>query len=350
MPGVSLAVAALVCLAYSTQLLFQRDLYDTWSIGEIAAEWARQLGNLLIIAATILGVLACVGRLRARRAWPKVLLFVTGIFLGSLLGESIVVWLAAGAAYATDYGVVMPRGLRWVPLAMTCGAAFLLYRRSTDMASRLHDVTVARIEAERQAIESQLALLQSQIEPHFLFNTLATIRRLHQTDFARGRATLAGFIHYLRSSLPAMRERETELWREVDLIAAYLDVLGARMGSRLRTSIEIPDEARDCLLPPLSLATLVENAIKHGLNPLPEGGTLSIEAQMTGGQLAVSVTDTGAGLRAAGGSGSGLANLRARLDALYGGAASVTLAANHPRGLAATLRVPAAHPDPRRDR
>ena len=130
------------------------------------------------------------------------------------------------------------------------------------------------------------------------------------------------------------------LGREVDLIAAYLDVLRVRMGNRLEFEIDVCPSLRDHPIPPLSLATLVENSIKHGLRALPEGGRISVHAWVDGDALLVRVTDTGVGIRAAGGTGTGLANLRVRLRGLYGNSGKLALAPNDPRGLAATLSIP----------
>jgi LytS/YehU family sensor histidine kinase len=137
-----------------------------------------------------------------------------------------------------------------------------------------------------------------------------------------------------------MRHDETTLRHEVDLARAYLDVLQVRMGERLKVRYDIPEDLAGLPFPPLALATLTENAIKHGLNPLPEGGTIEIDARVQSGRLMVSVADTGAGLRASGGTGAGVANLRARLAALYGDAANLEFAANAPRGIRATVAVP----------
>jgi LytS/YehU family sensor histidine kinase len=143
-----------------------------------------------------------------------------------------------------------------------------------------------------------------------------------------------------------MRASETTLGREVDLIAAYLDVLRVRMGSRLEFAIDVAPGLRDHRIPPLSIATLVENAVKHGLGSLPEGGRLAIGASLESGSLVLRVADTGTGLTASQGTGMGLTNLRVRLRSLYGEAGTLVLSSNEPRGLAATLRIPARPANP----
>jgi LytS/YehU family sensor histidine kinase len=162
----------------------------------------------------------------------------------------------------------------------------------------------------------------------------------------RGRETLADFVHYLRCALPEMRANETTLGREVDLITAYLDVLRVRMGSRLDFAIDVELRLRKHRIPPLSLATLVENAVKHGLGGLPEGGRLAIGAWLEDDSLVLRVADTGTGLTASHGTGMGLTNLRVRLRGLYGEAGTLVLSPNEPRGLVATLRIPARSVQP----
>jgi LytS/YehU family sensor histidine kinase len=151
---------------------------------------------------------------------------------------------------------------------------------------------------------------------------------------------LANFVAYLRAALPQMRRDETTLKQEVELARAYLNVLQVRMGERLSFRVDVPEDMGALPFPPLALSTLTENAIKHGLNPLPEGGSIEIRARVENLRLTVEVADTGAGLRQSGGSGGGLANLRARLAALYGNEGSLTIRANEPRGIRATIAVP----------
>jgi hypothetical protein len=193
---------------------------------------------------------------------------------------------------------------------------------------------------QTQMVEANLSALQAQIEPHFLFNTLANVRRLYEIDAGRGRSMLRHLVDYLRSALPSMRSSGSTLGRELDLIRSYLTILQLRMGDRLRFIIEPGTASLDAELPPMVLPTLVENAIKHGLSALPEGGAVNVHAQQQGDQLVVRVADTGAGFSGASGSGVGLANTRARLAALHGSGASLKLSNNMPRGVVAEIRVP----------
>lgn len=344
-PPASAAFAGLVCLALSTQFLFQRMLYQQWSWTAIAGAWLRSFAELGVVATAILLALWLAGRMPAERAPLKLLAFGAALFAGAYGGEWIVLWLQWGAWPTAHYTAILPRAIRWLPIGAVAGAVMLSRARTSYISTRLHDTEVNRLRLDRQQLAVQLQLLQSQIEPHFLFNTIATIRRLQHTDPPRGRETLSGFIHYLRSSLPRMREVETTLGQELALISAFLDVLGVRMGERLRVEIDVAPELHGRRIPPLSLATLVENSIKHGLGSLPEGGTISIRGWLEGDYLNVRVADTGVGLTASSGSGTGLANLRVRLQSLYGDAGTLQITSNEPRGFAATLRVPSARID-----
>ena len=262
------ALAALVCLALSVQFLFQRDLYAQWSMGQVLAGWLVHLALLGTAAAVLTLAIAAAGRLPLKRPVAKLAAFAVALVGGAFLGEWIVLWVQWGDWPAADIEALLPRAMRWAPIGAAVAVIVRLRKHASDLAVRLHDAEVTRLRLEQQQVEVQLQVLQSQIEPHFLFNTLATVRRLHQTDPPRGRETLSVFIHYLRASLPEMRQRETTLGRELDLIVAYLDVLRVRMGERLKVVIDVPARLRNRRVPPLSLATLVENSIKHGLASL----------------------------------------------------------------------------------
>jgi signal transduction histidine kinase len=335
------ALAVLVALALSTQFLFQRSLYVEWSGRQIGVAWLQRFVTLVVIVATILLALLGAGRVRARR-WPlRALLFIAALLAGACAGEWLALWLQWRAWPTAGFATILPRAVRWLPLGAISLAILTFRRRSNEIAAQLRAAEITRLQLDGERLAVQLQILQAQIEPHFLFNTLATIRRLSRTDPARGCDTLANFIRYLQSALPELHARDTTLGREADLITAYLDVLRVRMGSRLDFTVDVAPALRDCRIPPLSLATLVENAIKHGLSALPEGGTLSVSAHREGRQLVLQVADTGRGLTESAGTGTGLANLRARLRGMYGNAGTLTLSPNAPRGLKATLRIPA---------
>jgi len=194
----------------------------------------------------------------------------------------------------------------------------------------------------RQMLEARLQVMRAQIEPHFLFNTLANVKRLCQRDMSRGIAMLDNVVSYLRAALPQLRGGATTLGQEADLVRAYLDVLQIRMGEYLAFSVDVPPELRDYPFPPMMLLTLAENAIKHGLAPSPDAGRIDVTARLDGRELVIAVADTGVGFGVAktSGTGIGLANTRARLAALYGLEAQLALRTHEPRGVVAEIRIP----------
>ncbi len=174
------------------------------------------------------------------------------------------------------------------------------------------------VELQRQAIDAQLRSLQAQIEPHFLFNTLANVVSLIDTAPDKARLMLERLIELLRASLAASRSERTTLGQETALISAYLDILRIRMGDRLSYTIDVPPDLMNAHIPPLSLQPLVENSIKHGLEPKLEGGSVHLIARTANGALQLDVEDDGLGFSPQSGAGVGLANLRERMASLYG--------------------------------
>jgi histidine kinase/histidine kinase/DNA gyrase B/HSP90-like ATPase len=194
----------------------------------------------------------------------------------------------------------------------------------------------------RQLTEARLAAMQAQIEPHFLFNTMASVQQLIETDPPAAARMQANLIKYLRGAVPQMRESTSTLAREVELSSAYLDILKIRMEQRLRYRIELPPALGTVRFPPMMLPTVVENAIKHGLEPRTEGGEISIVAAQANGKLRVSVADTGMGFADQPGKGVGLTNIRERLVAMYGKQAQLIVEPNQPRGAKVTIEIPYA--------
>ena len=211
-------------------------------------------------------------------------------------------------------------------------------------ATRMADLKRKEAEYHRmaqQVTEAKLQALQAQVEPHFLYNTLASVQALTEVDPAQANAMTGHLIQYLRNALPKMREGVSNVGQEMELVRAYLSILQMRMGKRLTFDIAVPESVTHLSFPPLMLPSLVENAIKHGLEPQREGGSVLISAQQTDGKLRVTVADTGRGFGETIGTGVGLANIRERLAALYGDAGKLTLEANTPQGVVATIEIPA---------
>ncbi|QDZ26866.1 sensor histidine kinase [Noviherbaspirillum sp. UKPF54] len=196
---------------------------------------------------------------------------------------------------------------------------------------------------EKQALQAQLQMLQAQIEPHMLFNTLANLQGLIAVDAARAQHMLDQLIQYLRATLSASRSAQATLEQEFALLDAYLGLMAVRMGPRLSYALHLPDQLRETMVPPMLLQPLVENAIRHGLEPKIGGGRVDVTAAHDAGTLTLSVADTGLGLdgqHQQPGTQVGVANIRERLRALYGERASFTLHPNMPEGAIAQIRIP----------
>lgn len=202
---------------------------------------------------------------------------------------------------------------------------------------------VRQTATEKELTVAKLNLLHAQVEPHFLYNTLASAQVLTRTDPARADEMLGNLIQYLRHSLPRTEDAPSTIGEELERARAYLDILKIRMGPRLQLQVDVPEALRGVLFPSMMLQTLVENAIKHGLEPKPGGGTIWILARQVDSSVAVTVADDGRGFTAeGGGTGVGLRNVRERLRLAYGNAASFSIVANFPNGVAATITVPHA--------
>ncbi len=196
----------------------------------------------------------------------------------------------------------------------------------------------------RQLDQARVALLQAQVEPHFLFNTLAHLRRLAHTDAQAARSMLADLRLYLAAALPEMRQTETPLARELALVRAFLALHQRRIGlDRLTLNFDVSPEVEQAIVPSTCLLTLAENAVKHGITPQIEGGTISVHAgpdPELPGRLRLEVADTGVGMAEGSGGGTGLVSLRARIAALHGADARLSLHLNQPRGLIARVQLP----------
>ena len=212
--------------------------------------------------------------------------------------------------------------------------------RERDSARNLHQARLSEVEVEKQIAEARLKVLQAQIEPHFLFNSLASVKRLYEREPGKGRALLDNLRDYLRVATRGSRQREARLGGEIALARSFLAIFQVRMGDRLQVRIDVPAEIESAQIPPLMVGTLVENAIKHGIGPRASGGTLSLAAHRHGDVLEVEVGDDGVGFRERFGRGVGLANIRARLETLFGSAGTLDLATNSAGGVTAMIRLP----------
>jgi hypothetical protein len=232
-------------------------------------------------------------------------------------------------------GQVIGTGISAFIMGLCASLFFMLKFREAWARAQMLKAEADRSRLSKQAIEAELKLMQAQVEPHFLFNTLASVQFLTETDPPKAGQMLGHLLAYLRAALPQLRSASTTLGQEIDLAQAYLAIMQMRMGPRLAMTIEVSDELRSHTFPPVLLITLVENAVTHGIEPQAEGGSIRIDARRSGEQLVVSVTDTGRGLAggpATAGNGIGLTNVRERLAALFGPRGRFTLEQVAPKG------------------
>jgi hypothetical protein len=262
---------------------------------------------------------------------------LVGYYIGHSLGD-----LLTGTQRVPGAAIHSPRALLLimaVVFVVSIGCTYFFYARGRMAAMELHAQA-----ARRSAAESQLRLLESQLEPHMLFNTLANLRVLIDTDPPRAQAMLDRLIAFLRATLEASRSGSHPLAAEFARIADYLELMQVRMGARLRRAIELPDELAALPVPPLLLQPLVENAIQHGLEPKVGGGRIAVTARRDADSLVLSVRDSGVGLGASpnGGSRFGMLQVRERLATLYGASAALELvsAGDAEGGTLATIRIP----------
>ena len=199
-----------------------------------------------------------------------------------------------------------------------------------------------RSELERQALDARMRLLQAQVEPHFLFNTLANVRELVDSGSAQASMVLGSLIAYLRAAVPRLHNPATTLAQEIDLVRAYLEVMHMRIPDRLQYMLHVDEAALALLCPPMTLLTLVENAVRHGIDPGEDGGRIEVRVTLRQGRCLAQVIDTGVGLQPAGDSlGTGLTTLRERLQLIFGHEAQLRLSEIAPHGVCAELEFPA---------
>jgi len=214
-------------------------------------------------------------------------------------------------------------------------------KRRAELSAQQATQRAETEQLERTVLEARMEALQAQIEPHFLFNTLASIDQLIQTDPPRASKMQQSLIRYLRSAMPQMRDgKRPTLGQQVDLCRAFLDIMAVRMEDRLQSAVNVPEGLKSAVFPSMMLLTLVENAIKHGLEPRASGGKVEISAEIADGALAVNVADDGVGFAPRGEGGVGLANIRERLKALYRGRAELIITVPPTGGTCATIKVP----------
>ncbi len=337
-----LAAVALVTLLLSLGALPSPALVDFFSPAEIALAWLEYLAELAVIAAGLLAAFTVLDE-----ALPRSIPLRLAVISILLLAVSAVLAVLLHAYYAGGFEHLPPPlrmladSLRWGLPAVFLALIADVHERALQTDSAAHATELARAQLQQGESERQLALLQAQIEPHFLFNILGNVRRLYRTRAQAGAEAVGSLMRYLRMALPQLRSQRASLGEEMALVRAYLDLFQLRMGAQLSVSIEVDAGLHEAEFPPMLLGTLVENAIKHGLEPVG-GGRIEVRARRRRNVLEVSVLDDGAGFgaTASSGTGVGLVNIRRQLAARYQSQGRLTLEGREPRGARATIAIP----------
>ena len=335
-----------VALALAAEPLFQPRIFDDYGLAQVARAVSRHFLDNLVVGLALLASIAWTRRRPVASAWTEsarllvavcVSTATANLFLGIAdFGLASDVWIPAAAGET----------MRWAVLGSFLALVDSFRRRRLRAEARTREAIVAEAARRAQTELAQLLLLEAQIEPHFLFNTIANLRRTWNVDPVLGLRMHDNLLAYLRAALPRMRSAMGTLGEEAELVRAYLELSSLRMAARLAFAIEVPGPLAPVAFPRMMLITLAENSIKHGLMPSDEGGTVRVHAGVEGDRLVVSVEDDGVGLGAAqtGGTGVGLANIRARLATQYGGAARLSIEGGSsgpvPRGVRVSIRLP----------
>lgn len=340
--AIVLVVTLLDALRVSIKLIVSRP-YAEWMVYLLQS----CADDLLIGCVILLAVVWASNRVSRGGTRQYAVVFATVAIAVAVTGLAFVAWNAvvsdAGQTPSsfTEFALeFVPDWIRYSMLGMLIAGAWLYTRADAEQSAVLEEVALESARMDQQTAEARLQMLEAQIEPHFPFNTLAHVRRLYGTDRIKGARMLHNLKAYLAVALPQMREAESTLGREIAHVTAYLNIQQIRMGRRLEFAIDVPQALHDARMPPLMLLTLTENAIKHGLGPAPDGGRIDARATTECGRLRVEIADTGQGFTKSSGGGTGLANIRARLEVLYGNRASLTLGLNTPRGVVAAVVLP----------
>jgi len=335
-------VVALVAVLLSLNALNNPALLHFFSPAEAAWAWLEHLLELGVVAAALLVVYAVLEALLPRRLALRPVVDCALLLAGSAaLALLLHAYYANGFEHLPPPSRVLADSLRWgLPAVFMALIADLNWRaEQTDAAAR--GAELARAQLKQAEAEQQLAMLQAQIGPHFLFNVLGNVRRLYRTRPQAGAEAIDSLAHYLRTALPQLRSPRVTFGEEVALVRAYLDLFQLRMGAKLRFSITMDPALHDAEFPPMLLVTLVENAIKHGLDPAG-GGKIEVRGRRRRGLLETTVLDDGVGFATAAscGTGVGLVNIRRQLAARYQSQARLILEGREPRGARASILIP----------
>jgi hypothetical protein len=333
-----LGSAFIGCLLVSLLIL------PSWS-----SSYPTLVGPLLITALVVLLAFGLLERWPARLpAWlPRWTIQIVGVTIAVPIGAAFaytVLHLGVEPpwfrhyAYRSGFFKVLRFGLL---IATWMTGSALLRQVSGEAQRQALAFELERSELERKALDARLRVLQHQVEPHFLFNTLANVRELVDSGSPQAKAVLASLIAYLRAAIPRLHEPATTMEQELELVRAYLEVMHMRMPDRLQYTLLVDEASKTLDCPPMTLLTLVENAVRHGIDPSEDGGRIEVRVRVRDGRCRAEVIDTGVGLQASDRPGTGLSNLRERLQLAFSGDAEVRIGSFEPRGVWAEMEFPA---------
>jgi signal transduction histidine kinase len=304
-------------MVVGTAALLAFGLFEQWParLPRWLARWALQvLAVAVVVPSTVFAQYLALGSGDGHPFWTNAMR-LNGFAVLTLTGLLVAPWVAVAA---------------------------LFRQRDESVRSQAVAFALERGELERKALDSRLRLLQAQVQPHFLFNTLANVRELVVSGSPQAATVLDSLIAYLRAAVPRLDEPATTMEQELQLVRAYLELMYMRMPDRLQFEVQVDSAALKLRCPPTTLLTLVENAVRHGIDPSEEGGRIEVRVRVQDGRCRAEVIDTGAGLHgAADGPGTGLATLRERLQLVFGGDAQLRLVELAPHGARAELDFPA---------
>ena len=336
-------------LFLSVPAAFLLAVIAAWVVPDIAFFEAWPALNVLffLLGLAIIPVLSPNASLARKLIHIAVLAPIAAVFISILIGATLDRYYGNDLrqTFYLRFQATLVAGLS-AGLLYAAIAAAIVYLRAQRVAitNKRLSVEINESDVQRQLTETRLRLLQAQIEPHFLFNTLASAQQLSQKGAPDAAKLIGHLVRFLRMSIPSMREDRGALKRELAQVAAYLSIMQTRMGDRLSFAVHADPDVEDFALPPALVMTLVENAIKHGVEPAAAGGRVDVRAALAGDNVVISVSDTGVGFTSTEsreiGGGLGLSNIAQRLQAIYGVDARVKLTQNMPHGCVATLTIP----------
>ena len=316
-------------------------------------QWTTGLPPLLLRTAAV--AVAALLAFQLFEAWPKRLPRGVARWVLQVVGAGVsvpvttlLIWTLTTPAGALPFYRDQDRRDGWmmvtffgILIAPWTSLAAVVRQREAFAREQALAFALERSELERQALDAHLRLLQGQVAPHFLFNTLANVQALVDAGSPRAPAVMRSLVAYLRAAVPVL-DRPVTVRREVELVRAYLELMQMRMPDRLHYALRVDEAALPLSCPPATLHTLVENAVRHGIDPSEDGGRIDVDVERRGDRCVIRVADTGAGLGdGARGLGTGLSSLRERLRLAFGDDAELSVVSQTPRGVRAEVRFPA---------